>query len=279
MYKYRLTNYDKIQVVENFKISSTGKTIIQAFTGSGLVASIVAHHLIEKFNLTEKGYVSSNLIPSVGIVRDGVIQRPIRIFENESYLLVISEIGIPQDNLTDFIENLFNWYVDIDPASVVIVGALPTGRKADATELKCNIVASDPATQNYISEKGLWTMPQGAVYGSVALSLMEASKCGLSSFAILSHCIATIPDYLASKKVIEILSLILDEDIPIDPLDTNANDLREHLINREKNKKGDKKSRRNFNDFEMYNDYIDLDDDEEDDDDEDDDEDDLDAYI
>jgi predicted ATP-grasp superfamily ATP-dependent carboligase len=272
-----LTTYGKIQIVESFASSTTGKTIIQAFTGSGLVASIVAHHLTEKLNLVEKGYISSNLIPSVGIVRDGVIQRPVRIFENETYLLIISEIGVSQDNLTEFIESLFEWYVNIDPASIVIVGALPTGRSADATDLRYNIVASDTMIQNFISEKGLWTMPQGAVYGSVALSLMEANKCGLSSFAILSHCIATIPDYLAAKKVIEILSITLDENIPLDPLDKNADDLREHLQKREKNKRKQKGSSEDLGNYELFNDYVsDYIDDEDEDEEEDDD---LDAFI
>jgi predicted ATP-grasp superfamily ATP-dependent carboligase len=265
-----LTTHGSIKIVESFTSSSTGKTIIQAFTGSGLVASIVAHHLIEKLNMMEKGYISSNLIPSVGIVREGVIQRPVRIFENDSYLLVISEIGIPQDNLTEFIESLFEWYIEIDPASIIIVGALPTGRPADATDLRYNVVTGDPVTQNYITEKGLWTMPQGAVYGSVALSLMEAGKCGLSSFAILSHCIATIPDYLAAKKVIEILSVTLEESISVEPLDVNADDLREHLEKREKDKKTNEDTRQNLNTYDFYDEYGDEEEDEEDD---------LDKYV
>jgi predicted ATP-grasp superfamily ATP-dependent carboligase len=67
-----------IQIVENHKILGNNKVIIQAFTGSGLVASIVAHHFIDKMDLKEKGYISSPLIPAVGIVRNGIIQRPIR---------------------------------------------------------------------------------------------------------------------------------------------------------------------------------------------------------
>jgi len=264
-----MSQLGSIKIVENFKIIGKDRVIIQAFTGSGLVASIVAHHMIEKLNLTEKGYITSDLIPSVGIVRNGVIQRPVRIFENEEYLLVISEVGIPQENLNEFVESLFDWYASIDPASIVIVGALPTGRPNDADDLKYNVVASDSLTQSFIKKKGVWTMPRGAVYGSVALSLMEANRCGLSSFAILSHCIATIPDYLAAKKVVEIFKILLEDSIPVDPLSKNAVDLKEHLIRKAKNKKrsnvDDEDDEDDYEEFGIFSDYSE-DEDEDDDD-------------
>ncbi|OLS23392.1 MAG: hypothetical protein HeimC2_27030 [Candidatus Heimdallarchaeota archaeon LC_2] len=240
-----------IQIVENYEILAENKIIIQAFTGSGLVASIVAHHLIEKLDLKEKGYISSPLIPAVGIVRNGIIQRPIRIFENNEYLLILSEIGISQDNLNEFIESLFIWYNSIDPSSIVVIGALPTGRPSDATDLRYSVVASDSITQQYIEEKDVTVLPQGAVYGSVALSLMEAKRYGISSFGILSNCIATIPDYLAAKKVVEILQILLEESIPTEPLNKNALELKEHLIRRDKNKLKTQKGSTN-DDFDLF---------------------------
>lgn len=230
-----------IQIVENHKILGQNKVIIQAFTGSGLVASIVAYHFIDKMKLKEKGYISSPLIPSVGIVRDGIIQRPVRIFENDEYLLILSEIGISQDTLNEFVESLFIWYNSLDPSSIVVVGALPTGRPSDANDLRYSVVASDSLTQQYIENKDLRVLPQGVVYGSVALSLMEAKRYGISAFGILSHCIATIPDYLAAKKVVEIFQILMEDTIPIEPLRRNAVELKEHLIRREKNKKNKKK--------------------------------------
>lgn len=230
-----------IQIVENYKILGENKIIIQAFTGSGLVASIVAHHLIDNFDLKEKGYISSPLIPAVGIVRNGIIQRPIRIFENDDYLLILSEIGISQDSLNEFIESLFIWYNSIDPSSIVVIGALPTGRPSDATDLRYSVVASDSITQQYIEEKDVEVLPHGAVYGSVALSLMEAKRYGISAFGILSNCIATIPDYLAAKKVIELMQILLEESIPIEPLNQNALELKEHLIRRDKNRSKNQK--------------------------------------
>ncbi|MHA2097179.1 MAG: proteasome assembly chaperone family protein [Candidatus Kariarchaeaceae archaeon] len=241
-----------IQIVENHKILGENKVIIQAFTGSGLVASIVAHHLIDKLELKEKGYISSPLVPAVGIVRNGIIQRPIRIFENSEYLLILSEIGISQDTLNEFIESLFIWYNSLDPSSIVVVGALPTGRPSDATDLRYSVVASDSLTQQYIENKDVRVLPQGVVYGSVALSLMEAKRYGISSFGILSHCIATIPDYLAAKKVVEIFQILLEDNIPIEPLNKNAIELKEHLIRREKNKK----KRKGDPDFEEGNDIF-----------------------
>lgn len=231
-----MTDDTSIKIVENYNIDGKNKVIIQAFTGSGLVASIVGHHLIDKLGMEEKGYISSQLIPSVGIVRNGVVSRPVRVYENNTYLMVLSEVGITREDLPEFIEALFIWYNSLDPVSIVLVGGLPTGRPSDAEDLKYRVIASDQMTQKYLVDKGIRTMKQGAVYGSVALSLMEAKRYGIACFAIMSHCIATVPDYLAAKKVIEIFKIVLNENITLEPLLENAIELREHLIRREKEK-------------------------------------------
>ncbi len=259
-------NYDQIlsiDIIEEKALEPTGKVILQAFTGSGLVAAIVSNHLIAKLGMVEKAYVKSKYIPAVGLVRNGIITQPVRIYENDSYILVLSEVSIPQDDLEEFIEALFEWYLSIDPASVVILGALPTGRKADATELRYSLVTSDEMTKYYLEEKGLWTTNQGAVYGTVALTLMEAAKSNMSSYAILPHCIATIPDYLAAKKLVELLSISLEERIEVSPLDVNANNLREHLIKKEKNRPKSSKYR-DFPNIEELDEFMFDEDDEED---------------
>ncbi len=226
-----------MKIEETLPINATGKIIMQAFTGSGLVASLVAHHLIDKLDMIEKGYVSSKYIPSIGIVRNGIIQRPIRIFENDTYVLVLSEVGVPQDELDDFMEGLFDWYLKVDPSQILIIGALPTGRPIEADDLRYSLVSSDEHTKDFLEKKGLSISHRSAVYGSVAISLMEANKCNMSAIAVLPHCIASIPDYLAAKKAIELISIILDIDIPMRILEENALELKEHLIKRKKNKK------------------------------------------
>ncbi|MGB1811024.1 MAG: proteasome assembly chaperone family protein [Candidatus Kariarchaeum pelagius] len=257
-------NSPLFDVVEMTPIQPIGKTILQAFTGSGLVASLVANHVIDCLGLIEKGYISSSLIPSVGIVRDGIIQRPIRIYESDKYILVLSEVAIIEENLVEFIDYLFDWYSKIDPSSLIIIGALPTGRPNDATDLRYNIVASDDVTREFLSEKGIWTLPQGAIYGSVALSLMESKRSGIACFSILSHCIATIPDYLAAKKVSELLNIVLDENMDLSKLNANALELKDHLINRSKQSKDDLE----YDDYNQYDSYEydeSIDDDEDDD--------------
>ena len=147
---------------------------------------------------------------------------------------------------------------------MIIIGALPTGRPNDATDLRYNIVASDDVTREFLSEKGIWTLPQGAIYGSVALSLMESKRSGIACFSILSHCIATIPDYLAAKKVSELLNIVLDENMDLSKLNANALELKDHLINRSKQSKDDLE----YDDYNQYDSYEydeSIDDDEDDD--------------
>lgn len=234
-----------------------GKIMLQAFTGSGLVASIVSHHLINKLNFMEVGYVKSSLIPSIGLVRNGVIQRPVRIFESSKYVLLLSEISIPQDNLEPLIENLVGWYIEQDIANVVVLGALPTGRKIDASDITITAASSDSRTVEYLKSKGVY-INSSAIYGSVAITLLEASECDLSAYAILPNCIASLPDYQASIILIETLNKLLDENIPISPLENSAAELKEHLMRRE----AEKKSKGGYDEYE--DDFVDEFDEDED---------------
>ncbi|MDH5404197.1 MAG: PAC2 family protein [Candidatus Heimdallarchaeota archaeon] len=245
------------KIVETIEMDNSSKVIIQAFTGSGLVASIASHQLIYQLNMIEKGYISSPLIPSLGIVRNGLIQRPIRLYENKDYILLLSEVGIPHENLNEFIENLFNWYLSMEPIAIVIIGALPTGRSANAIDLRYKIVASDDETRLQLESKGVNIMPQGAVYGSVALSLLEASKYKLSSYAILPDCVATVPDYLAAKKVLQILSITLNTKIDFSIFETNIEELKLHLIEKE----NQREENEIYEDYDSYNDFDDSEDD------------------
>ncbi len=217
-----------IREIEELQI--TNKPIIQAFAGSGMVASIAAYHLIETLGLKEKGYIQVKGIPSLVTVKDGLIQQPLRLYESDELGLVLCDISIPQERIEDVIYHIMYWYKTKDVSWVVVIGGLPTNRRSQGASVQSYGVCNNATIRKQIEEKQVKVMSNGAVYGSIAYSLLEATNLEIPCLAILGECIATIPDYSATLAVLDTLTKCLDLDISTEKLNESASQLDEKIL-------------------------------------------------
>ncbi len=217
-----------IREIEELQI--TNKPIIQAFAGSGMVASIAAYHLIETLGLKEKGYIQVKGIPSLVTVKDGLIQQPLRLYESDELGLVLCDISIPQERIEDVIYHIMSWYKTKDVSWVVVIGGLPTNRRSQGASVQSYGVCNNATIRKQIEEKQVKVMSNGAVYGSIAYSLLEATNLEIPCLAILGECIATIPDYSATLAVLDTLTKCLDLDISTEKLNESASQLDEKIL-------------------------------------------------
>jgi uncharacterized protein len=212
------------------EISLQGKKIIQAFAGSGLVGIISAKFFINQLDMKEVGYLEHGSIPSIAVVEEGVSKRPFRIFSNDSYVAVVNQSNISQSNLKSFVRDLYNWYLEIGAAEIIILGGLPTGRKAEAETVDYGIVVSTSDLEKEISLRGFQTVPTGIVFGSIALSLLEGGDIGIDTIAFIANCIASVPDFLAAREVVNQFANFESLKISTEYLDYRIEELREQLI-------------------------------------------------
>ena len=217
-----------IREIEELQI--TNKPIIQAFAGSGMVASIAAYHLIETLGLKEKGYIQVKGIPSLVTVKDGLIQQPLRLYESDELGLVLCDISIPQERIEDVIYHIMCWYKTKDVSWVVVIGGLPTNRRSQGASVQSYGVCNNATIRKQIEEKQVKVMSNGAVYGSIAYSLLEATNLEIPCLAILGECIATIPDYSATLAVLDTLTKCLDLEFSTEKLNESASQLDEKIL-------------------------------------------------
>jgi predicted ATP-grasp superfamily ATP-dependent carboligase len=223
-------NMASVVIREIEELQLTGKPIVQAFTGSGMVASIAAHHLVEDLGLKEMGYVQLKGIPPLVTVKDGRIQQPIRLYESSEIGLLMCETTIPQELIEDVINQLMGWYKSKDLSRVVVIGGLPTNRRNKGGSPDYYCVCNDQTVCDDVENKNLRLMENGAVYGSIAQSLLEAKIQGIPCLAILGECIATIPDYSATLVVLEALAKSLNLKISTEKLNKSASQLNEKIM-------------------------------------------------
>lgn len=217
-----------IREVEELRLE--GKPVIQAFAGSGMVASIASYHLIEDLGLKEKGYIQVKQIPTLTTVKGGVIQQPIRLYESKELGLVLCDISITQDLLGEVVDKLMSWYQSKNPSWVIIIGGLPTNRRVRGGSTQYYCIFNEEVVRQRVESKNLNIMSTGAVYGSIALSLLEATNHSIPCLAILGECIATIPDYSATLTVLKALSKMLELKISTEKLNKSASQLDEKIM-------------------------------------------------
>ncbi len=195
------------------------KTVIQCFTGSGLVAGIAGNVVRYTFDLEEVGTVEGEAIPAIAVVRHGLIQNPLRIYANEEMILFICDVAIPSTILPSIIKSLFDWYIANDAEKIYLLAGLPTRKSTSKKSPKLYVATSVPEACDVAEEKGLETLDKGVVYGSVALSLLEGKKRNISVIALMAESVPNMADYEAASLVITALSKLIDKKIPISSID------------------------------------------------------------
>ncbi len=220
----------EFEIISKRDIDMSGKIVIQSFSGSGLVGSIVLKHLIKELEMVECGYIRSSSLPAIAIVNNGIIQQPFKIYCNDKYVLILCEVSVHPSKLDILIERLYEWYMKNNPLYILIVGAIPVRRKAISMDTEYTIAVSNEEAKEFLEIKGINNIYHGAVFGSIAISLLEAAKLNIPTIAILPHCISSIPDFIAALKALELIEKILDIDINCSTISINAIKLRDQLL-------------------------------------------------
>ncbi len=90
------TSYAILYVL-TFKGSWKGKPVLVGFPGMGLVGTITLRHIVEALGLKPVGYISHPNLPPVATLKEGVVLAPIRIYENNRFAAILSDVVLPEN--------------------------------------------------------------------------------------------------------------------------------------------------------------------------------------
>ena len=198
------------------KVNFKDKPIIQAFSGSGEIGTIVSTFLINSLKMEQVGVVHSKTVPPVAIIKNGIIEHPIRLFQSEELALLTCEIPLTYGNIPDFIRMLVDFYIKNNVSHIVPVGGLPIIQDP-ANSAECYAISSNKEMLTFLEEKGVKILEEGIVYGTPVETLEICDTKGFKScFALLAECDPGVTSYHSARQIIVELSKIFDFDFDED---------------------------------------------------------------
>ncbi|MBR9679719.1 MAG: proteasome assembly chaperone family protein [Candidatus Altiarchaeota archaeon] len=187
-----------MKIIELEKMEK-GLNYVLGFPGEGMVGAISSEFIIHKLKFKQVGYISSNKLPALVIVRDSRPQSPIRIYKKGKLVILVSDIMIPDAVCHEFSEHLVEWLKSKNPKEVVVLGGMPQ-KKQDASKKLYVVSWKD----KYLDQK-MEHMKLGFIVGIYGPLLMNLSEAGAVGYMVLSEA-TQMPDPIASAGIVKHLS-------------------------------------------------------------------------
>ena len=202
---------DDIKVLSR-ALDGAEKTVLIGFPGSGLVGSIALQYLVEQMEFEQIGAITSKYFPPVALMTRGVINAPVRLYEKEHLVAIISDVPIHPAICYEVANGIMDWLTKFDVREVVTIAGIITNEP----EKRVFGVATSSETLQRIEERTI-ILPMGSISGVAASLLTECKTRGIPGIGLLGETVNT-PDPRSSAATIEVLNQIYDLNLDIQPL-------------------------------------------------------------
>ena len=120
-----------VRISANIPSSKEGILIV-GFPGPGLVGSIAVQYLVETLSFTQIGNIVSSILPSGSLAADGLAQAPMRIYEKDSMLVILSDVPVSAEGSSIIPAKILEWLcARTTITEIVVIGGVITGGEGE----------------------------------------------------------------------------------------------------------------------------------------------------
>lgn len=192
----------------------------------GLVGLIATSYIISELDLEEIAYVDSDLLPPVVVLHEGLPHAPLRIYGNDNFIAVISEMAVPAAALHPVMRTLTEWGRSKRVKMIISIGGIPVRDRQDIKEPEVFGAASNKDLIDMLQEKGLKILTEGFIVGPQALTMRYGAERKLSAIALLAQSFYNYPDPEAAAMAIKTLTKITDQKVDVSKLLEEGEEIR-----------------------------------------------------
>jgi uncharacterized protein len=219
-------NYDDISVVEVKPLTVEKPYIIVGLPEVGLVGTIATSHIVEELKMTEVGYLDAEVLPPVVTIHESELKYPLRIFQKDRLVAIISEIPLPAFLLYPLTKAIINWAESKGAALILGLSGLPVPNRTEIEKPSVIGIATTPETKELLMKSEVPLFEQGLIVGTYALILKESLKKQLPNITLFAESHHQFPDPGASASAVEALGRILNIDVNVKALMEKAEEIR-----------------------------------------------------
>ncbi|MDD1758756.1 MAG: PAC2 family protein, partial [Methanotrichaceae archaeon] len=112
---------DIVQVVLEREPTIKNPVLIEGFPGIGLVGNIASQYIVHELNMTYIGAMNSKFFPPLAVLLGGVVNMPVRIYEEPKKGVVVLTADIPIHPLAsyDIGKEIVSWAESINVKEMV----------------------------------------------------------------------------------------------------------------------------------------------------------------
>ena len=210
------TDYDDNDVkIITKPVQSKNPVLIEGFPGIGLVGNIASQHMIEEMNMEYIGSIESRYFPSIAVLYEGLINMPVRIYENVEHniIIVISDIPISHSVSYDVSNALVDWAESINVREIASIAGIAI---MDG-EQKVFGAATTPEMLDKLRDK-VEIFQMGTISGISGSVMAECLLRGIPAISLLGATKTQNPDPRAASAVIKVLNELYGLSISTDRL-------------------------------------------------------------
>jgi len=215
---------------EGFRLMETGYVpknciMINGLPDVGLVGLLAASHIISALKLAEVGSLESDEFPPMIVLHGGLPKSPVRIFANESLVVLISETVIPAPLLRPLANHLADWAQSKNARLVLSLGGMAVANRQDIAVPKVFAAISQKQVEAKLNGAAE-ILEEGYIVGAYGLLLRKCAEVSVPAVALLTQSYENYPDPEAAASALTAVNKILGLQVDISDLTKKGEELR-----------------------------------------------------
>jgi uncharacterized protein len=180
--------------------------IIEGFPSKGFVSTIAAKYMIDELDMELIGYIESDKLKSVAVIHNSKPMRPIRIYARGNVVVVLSELMIPLNHLSEFSGAVIRWLRDISPGEVVLLAGI-AGKNTEKAHEIFGLANTDELNLQ-LMQLNVNRVEEGMLTGISSDLLLYCVENGIPAISLMTET-KNLPDPLAAASMLTIVNKIL----------------------------------------------------------------------
>lgn len=197
-----MPTHPSVEIVETKFVKLDRPVVVEGFPSVGLVGSIATEYIATKLEMEEIGFIRSDRLPPVTIVKDGVPKSPIRVYSKDNVVVFVSDTAIPESLTYEVARVIVGWCKTHNASRIISIGGI--AKEDKPAEQKVYVVGTDQKDVSEIAEKrGYLPIKLGFLTGLLGILMIESMEAGIPSRAYLTEAFLDSPDPKAAAKTVE----------------------------------------------------------------------------